>query len=72
MKVNCQDYERFLGLIENAISDFVLITEEGLKTLTGVLEKVMWKVKKECHQLGLYLGKKKQIVEMLFQEAKKA
>jgi len=55
VKVNCQQYEQFRGFIENAISDFVLINEEDLKAWTGVLKKAMWKVKKECHQLRLYL-----------------
>jgi hypothetical protein len=72
VKVNCQQYEQFRGFIENAISDFVFITEEGLKASTGVLKKVMWKVKMECHQLDLYLCYKKKIVKMLFQEATEA
>jgi len=48
------------------------ITEKGLKASVKTLKEAMWKVKTECHQLGLYLGRKKQIVEMLFQEAKEA
>jgi len=48
------------------------ITEEGLKVSARILKEAMWKVKTECHQLGLYLGRKKQIVEMLFQKTKEA
>ena len=48
------------------------ITEKGLKASVKTLKEAMWKVKTECHQLGLYLGRKKQIVEMRFQEAKEA
>jgi CRISPR/Cas system CMR-associated protein Cmr5 small subunit len=55
VKENCQEYEQFRGFVENTISDFVLITEEVLKVSTGLIKKAMWKVKKECHQLGLYL-----------------
>ena len=72
LNVNCQQYEKFRGFIENAISDFVLITEEGLEASTGGLKKAMWKEKMKCHQLVLYFCSKEKIVEMLFQEAKEA
>jgi len=55
VQLNCQQYEQFRGFVENAISDFVLITEEGLKASTRVLKKAMWNVKKKCQQMGLYL-----------------
>jgi hypothetical protein len=60
VNVNCQQYEQFRGFIENAIPDFVLITEEDLKASTGVIKRPCGRLRRSVTSCVCICGSKKK------------